>query len=393
MAGPIQGLKILDFTTLLPGPYATMTLADMGAEVLRIVSGARPDMMSFFPPFIPETDLSAAFAHLGRGKRCMTLNLKDHRAVQIIHRLIADYDIVIEQFRPGVMVKLHLDYDRLKAVNPSLIYCSITGYGQTGPLRNRAGHDINFLARSGIMSYSGKKEKGPSLMGTQIADIAAGSHNAVMGILAAVICRNKTGKGQHIDISMTDGMIAFNAIYGAGFLADGEEPSRGNALLNGGSLYDFYETKDGQYLSVGSVEAPFFSAFCEIIGCPDLIPGGMAPPDVQPIKERIREIVKTRTRDEWTELFRKVDACVEPVLSLSETLDDDHARERNLIVDVALPDGRSVKQIACPIKFSETPAEYGNAGVPAGHHTREVLLQAGYTEEDIDDFEKTGLFR
>ena len=392
MTGALEGLKVLDFTTLLPGPYATMIIADMGADVLKIVSGTRPDLVAYAPPCIPGTDLAAAYAHLGRGKRSMALNLKDARAVKIVHQLIMDYDIIIEQFRPGVMAKFGLDYQSLKEINPSLIYCSLTGYGQTGPLRDKPGHDINFLARSGVMSYSGRKQKGPALMGIQIADISSGSNNAIIGILAAVICRSRTGRGQHIDISMTDGMIALNAMFGANFLVDGEEPVRESTMINGGSLYDFYETRDGGYISVGSLEHQFFAAFCQTIKCPELIPEGIYPLEINRIKEQIRDVIKSKTRDEWVEIFRDVDACVEPVLSLSEALNDDHTKERALVVDVKLPDGRSVKQLANPIKFSETPPEYGEVGVPAGLHTEEVLLELGYTEGEIEDFRKTELF-
>jgi alpha-methylacyl-CoA racemase len=392
MSGPLYGLKILDFTTLLPGPYATMVLADMGADVLGVVSRSRPDVVAYIPPFVPGINMSAAFTHLGRGKRSMNLNLKDSRAVRIIHQLIATYDILIEQFRPGVMAKFGLDYTSLKTIKPSLIYCSLTGYGQTGPFRDRAGHDINYLARSGLMSYSGKKEVGPSLTGMQIADIASGSNNAVIGILATVVYRNETGKGQHIDISMTDGMLAFNAMYGANFLVDGQDPLREQTLLNGGSLYDFYETKDGEYLSVGSIEPQFFRAFCETIKCPDLIRGGIEPQDIASAKKRVREIIKTKTRNEWTEEFRKVDACVEPVLSLSEALNNSHASERELVVEVGLPDGGKVRQLASPIKFSETPPQYKYAGMSPGIHTKEVLLEIGYSDEDIEEFENTGLF-
>ena len=392
MPGPLKELKILDFTTLLPGPYATMALADMGADVLRVVSRSRPDVVAFIPPIIPGIGLSAAFAYLGRNKRCMTLNLKDSRAIRIIHQLISNYDILIEQFRPGVMAKFDLDYESLSKINPSLIYCSLTGYGQTGPFRDRAGHDINYLARSGLMSYSGKKEEGPSLASMQIADVASGSDNAIIGILAAVIDRNRTGKGQHIDIYMTDGVIAFNAMFGAGFLVDGKEPLREQTLLNGGSLYDFYETKDGGYLSVGCLEPQFFTAFCTVISCPDLIAGGVEPPDIENVKKRVREIIKTKTRDEWVEAFSKVDACVEPVLSLSEALNDTYVKERGLVVDVGLPDGGKVRQLACPIKFSKTPPEYRQAGAPPGVHTKDVLLELGYSEEEIEAFDKAGLF-
>jgi crotonobetainyl-CoA:carnitine CoA-transferase CaiB-like acyl-CoA transferase len=392
MSGALNSLKVLDFTTLLPGPYATMCLADMGADVLRVVSGSRPDLVDFFPPLVPGTKLSAASTQLGRNKRCMALNLKDPRALKIIHQLIADYDIVIEQFRPGVMAKLNLDFESLIKVNPALIYCSITGYGQTGPLRDRAGHDMNYIARSGIMSYSGKKTTGPGLVGIQIADIASGSNNAVIGILAAVVYRQNTGKGQFIDISMTDGMIAFNAMYGAGFLVDGKDLDREGTLLNGGSLYDYFETKDGQYVSFGGLEPQFFTNFFNTINRPDLIPGGVYPKGVEKIKQEIREIFLTKTRDEWIEIFNRTDACFEPVMTLTEVFRDALALEREMLVEVPLRAGGKVKQIANPIKFSVTPPEYRHAGVTAGTHTREVLTGLGYTDEEIAKFEKTGLF-
>jgi crotonobetainyl-CoA:carnitine CoA-transferase CaiB-like acyl-CoA transferase len=392
MSGALNSLKVLDFTTLLPGPYATMCLADMGADVLRVVSGSRPDLVDFFPPLVPGTKLSAASTQLGRNKRCMALNLKDPRALKIIHQLIADYDIVIEQFRPGVMAKLNLDFESLIKVNPALIYCSITGYGQTGPLRDRAGHDMNYIARSGIMSYSGKKTTGPGLVGIQIADIASGSNNAVIGILAAVVYRHNTGKGQFIDISMTDGMMAFNAMYGAGFLVDGKDLEREGTLLNGGSLYDYFETKDGQYVSFGGLEPQFFTNFFNTINRPDLIPGGVYPKGVEKIKQEIREIFLTKTRNEWVEIFNRTDACFEPVMTLTEVFRDALALEREMLVEVPLRAGGKVKQIANPIKFSVTPPEYRHAGVTAGTHTREVLTGLGYTDEEIANFEKTGLF-
>ena len=194
MSEALSPLKILDFTTLLPGPYATMCLGDMGADVLRIVSASRPDIIDFFPPTVPDIKLSATSAQLGRNKRVLPLNLKDERAIKIIHKLISSYDIIIEQFRPDVMAKLKLDFQSLVAINPSIIYCSLTGYGQTGPMRNRAGHDINYIARSGMASYSGRKDTGPSLLGMQVADIAAGSNNAIIGNFGG--CHSQASDGQ-----------------------------------------------------------------------------------------------------------------------------------------------------------------------------------------------------
>ncbi|MCK9230009.1 MAG: CoA transferase [Syntrophales bacterium] len=392
MAGPLKTLKVLDFTTLLPGPYATVYLADMGARVLKIASSTRPDMASLVPPYLDDTNLSFATAFLGRGKRCLALNLKDGRAVRIVHQLIKEYDIIVEQFRPGVMAKLGLDYESLKKTNPALIYCSLSGYGQTGPLKERAGHDINYLARSGLMSYSGRRDSGPSLMGMQIADVASGSHNAIIGILAAVVHRLATGEGQCIDISMTDGCVAFNALVGSSVLAGETAPGREEFLLNGGTLYDFYETADGRHLSFGGLEPHFFSAFCEAIGRPDLVAGGPAPQNASAVKEEVREILRSRSLDEWMSIFNGPDACVEPVLTLDEVLVDPHVVQRGLVVDVRLPRGGTVRQLANPLKFSRTPPEYGMAGVQAGTHTREVLRELGYADSQIDEFDKTGLF-
>jgi len=392
MSGPLKGLKILDFTTLLPGPFATMNLTDLGADVLRVTSGSRPDLAAFAPPFLAGTDISFTVPYMQRGKRSMTLNLKDPRAVQIVRQLISDYDVLIEQFRPGVMAKFGLDYETLKKIKPDIIYCSITGYGQDSPLSGKAGHDINYLARSGLMSYSGKKNGGPSLMGMQIADVASGSYNSIIGILAAVVYRKETGKGQYIDISMTDGAIAFNAMMGGAYLVDNEEPGRESFLLNGGSLYDFYETKDREYISFGGIEPQFFAAFCEAIGRPDLIESGVVPQNLEEVKQEVRDIILTKTRDEWMGIFDNTDACVEPVLSLSEALNDPHTKKRNMVVELDLPWGGKMRQLSSPIKFSGTPQEYGKAGVPAGTHTREILRELGYADEDIDEFERGGLF-
>lgn len=395
MAGALKGLKILDFSTLVPGPYATMCLADMGADVLRVISGSRPDIVDGLPPFIPETELSAVSAQLGRNKNVMTLNLKDPNAVKIIHQLIDEYDIVIEQFRPGVMAKLNLDYESLKAVNPRVIYCSITGYGQTGPMKDRAGHDLNYIATSGIASYSGKKESGPGLLGIQIADIASGSNNAIIGVLAAVIHRQNTGKGQHIDVSMTDGMIAFNAfMQGPAYLVDGNIPAREETLVNGGSLYDYYETEDNRHISFGGVEPKFFTAFCNTIERPDLIVGGAAPKDYKKIKEEIRDIIKSKTLHEWMNLFNEIDACVEPVLTISEVLEGPLVKERGMVVEVPGPDGKKmIRQIANPIKFSESVQEYRHTGIPVTKaNTKEMMKSLGYTDREIEEFAEAGLF-
>ncbi|SMD07779.1 Crotonobetainyl-CoA:carnitine CoA-transferase CaiB [Desulfocicer vacuolatum DSM 3385] len=386
-------MKILDFSTLLPGPYASLVLTDLGADTLRIVSGSRPDIATMMPPFLNGTDISANAAWLGRGKRSITLNLKKKKAVTIIKKLIAEYDILLEQFRPGVMQRLGLGYEDLKTINPGLIYCSLTGYGQDGPYAQKAGHDINYLARSGLMSYSGTKSHGPVLTGMQIADMAAGSNNTIIAILAAVLHRNYTGKGQYIDISMRDGVVPFNGMAAAAALVDdGLHPVREEDVLNGGSLYDFYETKDNEYLSFGGLEPQFFKAFCNAIGYPEFIKGGVIPDDIEQVKLRIKKKIKTKTRKEWEDVFKQVDACVEPVLTLSETLNSPDILKRGVVVDVALPEGGTVRQLGTPMLFSGTPIHYAKAGQPAGTDNKNVLLELGYTKEAIENFKDSGIF-
>lgn len=389
----LKDLKILDFSTLLPGPYASLMLADMGADVLKISSASKPDIVTDYPPFIEGTDISACQAWLGRNKRSMFLNLKTEEGVAIVRELVKEYDIVLEQFRPGVMDKLGIGYQDLKAVNPSVIYCSLTGYGQTGPLRDAAGHDINYMARSGIISHAGRKEEGPSLMNFQIADIAVGSLNSVIGILAAVNHRRSTGQGQYIDVAMMDGCVPFNSIDGAGFLVSGKQPEREGERLNGGCVYDYYETKDGQYMSVGSLEPQFWERFCMAIGREDLIEGTVWPENVHEVKAQIRGIFKTKTRSEWEEVFARYDACVQPVLDLKEALlEDEQIKAREMVVEVELPlhEGVKVKQMATAVKLSECPCRYETAGYPVGYHTREVIESLGM---DYSELEKKGVFK
>ena len=384
--GALNGLKILDFTTLLPGPYATMTLADLGAEVVKISGRDKYDLVIHWPPVIEGTDTTGAAAWLLRNKKTVYLNMKKPEAVEAVKRLVKEYDIVVEQFRPGVMKRLGIGYEELREVNPGLIYCAITGYGQSGPMSSVAGHDCNYLARSGVISAPGRKEGGPSLYNFQIADVAAGSNNAVIGILAAVYHREKTGEGQFIDISMNDGVVPFNSMDGAACLAGGPEPEREAGLLNGGGIYDFYATSDGGYMSVGSLEPKFFADLCVGLGHPEWSDGEILKTNTKLVKDTFREIFLSKTRDEWTAVFRELDACVEPVLSLEEASADPHLTARGMWPEVALPQagGRTVKQPGCPVNLSSTPAEYRHAGYPEGWHTEEFWKERGYSSEEIE---------
>lgn len=390
--GALNGLKILDFSTLLPGPYATMVLADLGADVLRVSSKSRVDLVLEWPPRVPGTQVNAPAAMLTRNKKTISLNLKHPKAREIVFRLVQEYDIVLDQFRPGVMDRLGIGYEALKAHNPRLIYCALTGYGQTGPLRDTPGHDINYLSRSGISSYSGRKDTGPSLNGIQIADLAAGSMNAVVGILAAVIHRDRTGVGQMVDVSMLDGSFALTAAKSSAFLVDGICPTPESEPTNGSGIYDYYQTKDGAYLSVGCLEPKFFAEFCRRIGLPQLIPGGSTPEDGGAAKAMVARRLLEKTRAEWLEILDGAEVCVEPVMDFQEVCDDPHIQARGMIVDVPLPDthDQTVRQVANPIQFSETPTVYRHAGYPTGFHTREVLSALGLSDEEIRALDSEG---
>ena len=385
--GALDGYRILDFTTLLPGPYATMTLADMGAEVLKVSSKDKYDLVVNWPPVSEGAQVTGTQAWLGRGKKTIHLNLKKPKAVEAVKKLVLKYDIVVEQFRPGVMNKLGVGYDQLREVNPRLIYCAITGYGQDGPFAMRAGHDINYLSRSGIASSAGRREGGPSLYNFQIADVAGGSMNAVSSILAAIIYRERTGEGQFIDVSMQDSIIPFNSMDGAAYFAGGPMPARENGLLNGGGIYDFYETADGKYMSVGSLEPKFFAALCDGMGHPEWRDGKILRTEPEMVKEVFRSVFKTRTRDEWTEVFRDLDACVEPVMDLEEVSNDEHLVRRGMWPEVAVPlsDGVQVTQMGNPLHLSACPPRYRHAGYPEGHHTEEILAGLGYSGSEIRD--------
>ncbi|GLU38265.1 CaiB/BaiF CoA-transferase family protein [Pseudomonas sp. NBRC 100443] len=390
MKGPLASLKVLDFSTLLPGPFASLLLADMGARVLRVESPTRMDLVRVLPPH--DDGVSASHAYLNRNKRSIALDLKRPEAVEVVKQLVREYDIVLEQFRPGVMDKLGVGYEALKAINPKLIYVSITGYGQTGPYRDRAGHDINYLALAGVASYTGRRDTGPLPLGVQLADIAGGSLHGVMGLLAAVIHRQQTGEGQQVDISMTDCAFSLNGMAGAGYLACGVEPGMEAQALNGGSFYDYYRTRDGRWFSVGSLEPQFMQQFCAAIGRPELAARGLSPKaeDQRLLKREIAIEFEKRDFADWCERFAAVDACVEPMLPLSEAVEHPQIQARGLVTEVPRGDGRSQRQMACPIRFSAGLPAPKHIGVAAGAHSAEVLAELGYSDEQVAALKAAG---
>ncbi|MFK7826321.1 MAG: CaiB/BaiF CoA transferase family protein [Oligoflexales bacterium] len=383
MKGILKSLKILDFTTMLPGPLASLYLADLGAQVLRIESPEKPDPMRSLPPF--KDGKSVAHSYLNRSKRSLSINLKKSQAREIIFKLVEEHDVLIEQFRPGVMERLGLGYKDLSSINPRLIYISLTGYGQNGPLKDRAGHDINYLGLSGASSYSGTKAQGPVLSGLQLADMAGGSYHVVMGLLAAVIHRLEHGEGQYLDVSMSDSVLSMQGLYAASTLAGKQDLGYESHVLNGGSYYDYYESKDGRYFTVGSLEPKFLKSLVEAIGCDELLQ--LLKDDPVKFKQALKEQFALRDFAQLKEIFATVDACVEPVLSLAEACEHEHFRARNMFVEVPkneLDTTVTETQVASPFKFSKSQASYSYIGRKQGADTASVLKEIGLCSEQIN---------
>ncbi len=382
---PLVGLRVLDLSRLLPGPYATLVLADLGAQVDKVEDPKGGDYLRQMPPQLG--DDSALFYGLNRNKRSITLDLKSHDGAAALRRLARGYDVVVESFRPGVMDKLGLGYDALSAGNPRLIYCAISGYGQTGPDRLRAGHDLDYIARSGVLAYGGQKDGAPAMPGVQLADIGGGSLFALVGILAALHERERTGKGRFVDISMTEGSLAFLHMHLAARLAMGPSGSplrRGAESLNGGyACYGVYRTADDWYLAVGALEPKFFAGFCEAIGHPELLGGGYdLGEEGARTRETISRAIGSKPLAHWVDVFSGLDLCVEPVREGDEVLDDPQLRERGMFVR-ARDDQRGidVTHLRTPLHFGPLPTRPPPA---LGQHTKEVLLEAGFSPDELE---------
>lgn len=368
---PLKDVKILDFTSLLPGPMATLYFADWGAEVLRVESSEREDLSRTMPPFAKGTSTTHAF--LNRSKKSITLDLKSEAGRKKVIELIQEFDVVIEQFRPGVMEKLGLGYETLRQQQPSLIYCSLSGYGQSGPLRQRAGHDVNYAALSGLSAVTGTAELGPILHGDPVCDLS-GSYHAVMGLLMALYHRERSGEGQYIDVSITDSSLMLSALWLQMSLVKGRGPGWEQTPLNGASFYGYYETADGRYLSVGGLEPKFFKGFLEAIDALDLLQiKGETAEEGRLVKAQIQKRIIQKTQAEWMAIFDDLDLCVEPVLSLNEVVEHPHLLARSAIVNVDCGDGTQQKQLASPLRFSAFQPVYKHIGVPKGAHNDQYI--------------------
>lgn len=397
---PLDGIRVIDLTRLLPGGYCTLFLADMGAEVIKIEDTEQGDYLRWSAPFIQGQ--SAAFMALNRNKKSLKLNLKTEKGVKIFFQLAQQADIIVESFRPGVMVRLGVDYEAVKQVNEKIIYCSITGYGQDGPYMSKVGHDINYISYAGILGLNGLHDGPPVIPPVQIADIAGGGLNAVIGILLALVHREKTGQGQFIDVSMTDGILSWLSIHAAKFFVDGSVPKRQTMRLSGAyPCYNVYETREGKYVSLGALEPKFWRNFLQAIQREDLVAGQFATGEEgEQVKAELRKVFKEKTQPEWLRLLGDLDICFAPVYEMDEVFEDPQIQHRGMVFETLYPGagqmkGKTerfkVKQLGFPIKFSKITSQRKDHAPGYGEHTEEVLRALGYAQKEIEVLRASGV--
>ena len=394
MSLPLEGLRVLDLSRLLPGGFCSLMLADFGADVIKVEDTRMGDYVRWSPPYYDgadETARGALFLALNRGKRSIRVDLKTDAGKQVLLRLARDADVLLESFRPGVLDRLGVGYERLRAENPRLVYCAITGYGQDGPNRDRSGHDMNYLGLNGLLGLTGDANGPPVQAAGQIADIGGGAQMAVIGIMVALRERERSGEGQLVDCSMFDGSLSWLALVAADAFAAGRVVRRGEVQLAGAlTCYRPYRCADG-YVTLGALEPKFWRAWCQGVGREDLVDHAFDPPG-SPAHGAVCEVFASRTREQWREFASEHDCCLEPVLDLDEALGSELVAAREMVVELEQPGAeRPVKLLGAPVKLSRTPADPSRAPGPGlGEHTDEVLAAAGFAPEEITALHESG---
>ena len=387
--GPLDGVRVLDLSALAPGPYCSMLLSDMGAEVILIQQAGRPQGRRDLAGRDPNEERRRYSGYaLGRGKRSIGLNLKSEEAREIFYRLAEQADVVLEGFRPGVVARLGVDWQTLQERNPRLVYCSLSGFGQTGPYAAHVGHDINYIATGGALGMIGDYAAAgrPAIPVNIIADFAGGGLMAAFAIVCALQARERTGEGQYIDLGMSDGVLSLITSALAGFAGAGADMSPAAHVLNGGEPhYQVYETSDGRWFSVGSMEPYFYANLCRALGLEQYIDdqGTADRQRREEIRDAFGAAFQTKTADEWHEILNAVDVCAKPVLTLEEALQDEHNVAREMVVEVPTPEGGVMRQAGVAPKLSATPGRIRGGAPTLGQDTDDLLSSLGVDPAEI----------
>ncbi len=381
---PLDGIRVLDLSARMPGPMCAQILADLGSEVVKIESPRAPDFFRGLQPLVGGT--GSLFHVCNRNKKGMTLELRHPRGREIFLRLVREADVVVEAFRPGTMERMKIGYDVLKETKPGLIYCALTAFGQDGPYRLRPAHDLNLLALSGVLDLLGVKDGPPIVPPVQMSGLG-GAFQGVVGILAALLSRQRDGRGQFIDVSLLDGVSAFGALEMSRCMAGHHVPKRGLTEGGGGyACFNVYPTADGRHLSLGCLEPHFWENFCRAVGRESLISEQWAEPHRQEeMIAEIRTILLTRPLKEWLRIFDPEKICVAPVNTFEEALEDPHIRHRETWFTGELPDGEKVPQAALPVSFHEGRPGWRFHPPQLGEHTSLILRQLGLADAEIED--------
>jgi crotonobetainyl-CoA:carnitine CoA-transferase CaiB-like acyl-CoA transferase len=391
MQHALEGIRVLDMSRMLPGPYCTMMLADLGAEVIKVEEPRIGDPTRWSHPMAGGQ--GAAFQLVNRNKKSVALDLKSSEGRNIFLKLAATADVVLEQFRPGVVDRLGVDYSTAAGVNERIVYCSLTGFGQDGPHRHRSGHDLNYLALSGVLGLTTDERGRPVIPGVQIADIAGGMI-AAYAILAALHAREHTGRGQYLDVAMFDVVMAMLVVPAASQFA-GVSIGIGDKYLLSGAypFYNVYETSDGKFMTLGALEPKFWENFCRKVDREDLITRQFDSDDNrQDLFEQVRAIFKTRTQTEWVLVMRDADCCCEPVLSMGEAFEHSQSQARLMVQP---PEGHKsgISQLGFPFKLSDTPPRQPGPSPKLGEHTDELLAEIGIEESERQRLKRAGIAR
>jgi alpha-methylacyl-CoA racemase len=390
---PLDGLTVIDLSRLLPGGFCSLLLADFGADVIKVEDTGMGDYIRWAPPYYEGADpsaRSALFLSLNRGKRSVRIDLKSDGGREALLALVRGADVLLESFRPGVLDRLGVGYERLREENPRLVYCAITGYGQDGPNRDRSGHDTNYLGLSGLLGLTGEAGGPPVQAAGQIADLGGGALMAAVGTLIALRERERSGEGQLVDCSMFDGALSWLAMLAAETFASGRAPQRGDLGLAGRyNCYRPYRCADG-YVALGALEPKFWKMWCDGVGRPDLVDHAFDAPGTES-HAAVSEVFAGRTREQWRAFASAHDCCLEPVLELDEALESELVAARRMVVELAQPGAGPVRLLGVPIKLSRTPGDAARAPGPAlGEHTDEVLAAAGLSAEEIAGLHASG---
>jgi len=395
----LDGIKVLDLARVAPGAYCAMMLGDLGAEVIKVEApyepGSPPLGSGVSPhPRNKDAERIAAYHPLNRNKKSLALNLRDDKGKEVFHELVKGADVLLEGFRPGVAKRLRIDYETLSQVNPRLIVCSISGYGQDGPYREMPGHDINYISFGGALGMIGDQHS-PTIPLNYVADYAGGSLHAAFSILAALLARERTGKGQYVDVSMTDGVVSMSALLGFNYFCHGTIPRRGQEVLNGGgTYYNVYTTKDGKFISLGCMEVHFWENLCKSLGREDLIPHQYAEGEKkEEIRTFFQNVFRQKTRDEWFDELKEKNIAIAKVYDLDEVFNDSQILHRQMVVKVNHPTLGEVPQVGIASKLSDTPGQIRSTAPLLGQHSVEILTDLGYETQQIEEFRANGVIQ